>query len=80
MNVFSKKPVIRVISVKHEVRRVTENETTTYGGYGGGGTTKSKTVEECNYTIVLLSRDGELMTREFNGKWDLTDIKCWEDL
>lgn len=73
------KPTIVVIDVKNEIREVSE-ERMISSGLGYGYTQDKKTADNVNYTIVLFTKDGELMTREFNGKWDLTDIKKWEDL
>lgn len=79
MSLFKKqKPVIKVISVKHEIRDVEEMYTTHISSYvNNKENIKTKKV---NFTIVLGSKDGELFTKEFNGSWDLRDIKKWEDL
>ena len=39
----------------------------------------SDTKEYSHYvTIVLVVKGGEMYTKEFNGKWDLKDVKEWE--
>lgn len=73
------RPQVQVIKVRNETRDVVDEETQSYM-YAGGRSTKTKTTKKCGFTIVLLAKDGELCTKEFNGKWDLSDIKNWEDL
>lgn len=72
---------IKVLAVKTAVRKF-EEESTVYDGYshyqGRSASTKKKYSHPV--TTVLLSKDGELLTREFNGDWNLKDIKNWEDL
>jgi hypothetical protein len=70
------KPVIKVLAVKEEKRDVITTESERY--YGAGNQSKETKVKS-SFTIVLFTKDGALMTREFNGAWDLTDIKKWED-
>lgn len=76
---FKKKPVIKVLGVKNEVRKVKTNNYTSYGH--SLGSFEKKDVEKEKYvTVVLFSKNGELGTREFNGKWNIDDIKTWEEL
>ena len=76
--ITEKKPSIQVLKVKTEKRDVKIEEHSSFGH--GGFLNKDKTIKKCSYTIVLMVKDGELCTREFNGDWNLTDIKKWEDL
>ncbi len=74
MSLFKKhKPVINVISIRHEVRDVEESTLSSY-------VENRKNNKKVKFTIVLASKDGELFTKEFNGQWDLSDIKKWEEL
>lgn len=78
---FKSKPksVLKVIAVQTEVREFEDIEYEP--DYRGFHTSRSKESKHKHpVTIVLLSRDGELLTREFNGNWNLEDIKSWEDL
>lgn len=74
---FKRKRKIEVLKVRNEVREVEKTDTVT--GYMGGST-KTETTKKVNVTIVLAVIDGELVTREFNGKWEMADIKKWEEL
>lgn len=77
------KPVIKVIAVQTEVREFEDERTeftTDYRGYGERKAETKTSKHKHPVTIVLLSKDGELMTREFNGDWKLDDIKSWESL
>lgn len=75
---FKKKPVIKVIKVKTEKR---EFEDTVSSHYSFGAGSSSETNKHTkNVTTVLGSINGELATREFNGSWDMEDIKTWEEL
>jgi hypothetical protein len=77
------KPEIKVISVKHEKRTFTESDDFSDFSYGtlGHQTSRNNTKTYThNVTIVLLAKDGELTYKEFNGKWDLDEVKKWEEL
>lgn len=75
---FKKKPVIKVIAVTHETREI-KTEVSMVRHYSVGHEDR-KSTEKINYTIILASKDGELFTREFNGKWSLEQIKSWEEI
>lgn len=70
---------IQVIKTRNETREIIEEENQ-YFDYRGGRAEKKKTTKKVNVTIVLAVINGELVTREFNGKWDMEDVKKWEDL
>ncbi len=74
----AQKPIIKVIKVKDDVRDENIEEYTNYGY--GTSSTKTKKIKKVPFTTVLYVKDRELYTREFNGKWDMSDIKHWEDL
>jgi len=78
MGLFKKKPAIQVIKIRHEKRDVENSVTNTFGYDTSRKTVSNK--QKVDMTIVLLAVDGELTYKEFNGKWDLDDIKKWEDL
>lgn len=84
MGLFGKieeEPSIRVICVKHETREVKE-VTKDHESFFGAGSKYNTSTKEYKHeiTIVLLAKDGELTYREFNGHWDLSDVKKWEDI
>lgn len=76
---FKHKPKILVIKAQTDTRDVEVSEAY-YMGYDSGRNNKTTTTKKVPYTTVLMSKDGELCTREFNGDWDVDDIKAWEDL
>lgn len=80
-NWFAHKPKINVLKVQTEIRSVTVKEESSYHSsyISSKSHEKSTKSEKVNFTIVLFVKDGELYTREFNGKWDLEDVKKWEE-
>lgn len=70
-------PIIKVIKIKEDTRDVEIEEYTNYGY--SHSTRKTKKIKKSPFTTVLYTKDGELYTREFNGEWDLEDIKHWEE-
>ena len=76
-----KKDEIKVIKVQHSKRTITEtSEISNFGGYSSREKTDTKEVSKVDITSVLYTRNGVLSVREFNGKWNLTDIRGWEDI
>ncbi len=75
----NQKHIIKVLKVKDDVRDVEIVEYCNSYGYVGGGKSKTKKIKKSPFTVVLYTKDGELYTREFNGEWDLNDIKHWEE-
>lgn len=81
---FSRKPVakLQVIAVQSEKRDFEEEnkewDLQTYHGRSDRGKTETKRYSHY-VTIVLVVKDGEMYTKEFNGKWDLKDVKQWEN-
>jgi hypothetical protein len=74
MNLF--KPKYKVIKVRHEKRTTTISERS-YGSTILENKTRTKTIES-NVTVVLLIRNHELVTKEFEGKWGIEDIRIIE--
>lgn len=79
MTLFKNKSVVQVLKVQTSKRDVTSEDVTDYS-YGGARRTTTKTVKNCEFTTVLLVKDGELCTREFNGSWNVSDLKKWEEI
>ncbi len=69
------KPVIKIVKIKQETKDVTVKTEDT--GYMMRGTSKRTEVAK-DLTRVLLTVDGELQVREFNGHWDEKDLKVIE--
>ena len=72
---------IKVIKVQHTKRTIEETKNETYGDYtqyNRREKTETKTLKDVDITIVLFTQNGVLSVREFNGHWDLKDIKNWE--
>lgn len=66
---------LRVIRVKQRTGDRIIEKKQSGPGYREETITTEKGVDT---TIALVMKNGELFTKEFNGHWDLEDIKSWE--
>lgn len=72
---------LQVIAVQSEKRSFKDKEKSVTSYYNRADTVKEDSKEYSHYvTIVLVVKNGEMYTKEFNGKWDLQDVKKWEEL
>lgn len=80
---FKKRPSdLKVIAVQTEKRKFKDGKfERRWVDYQGRHEDISSDTKEYthNVTIVLVIKDGEMYTKEFNGSWDLEDVKKWEE-
>ena len=72
---------LQVIAVQSEKREFKEGkyEKCIRDFQGKVEDSSQDTKEYSHYvTIVLVVKGGEMYTKEFNGTWDLKDVKEWE--
>lgn len=70
-----KKNKVQVIKVKHETRDIETRESWSGGYISLSSHSKTVTHKKVKYTIVLFIKNGELYSKEFNGEWNMDDVK-----